>query len=477
MKTERINQKKNTRIIQQRSNDAGGSHIVDNRQNKNQGFLFGSSLQRVEDDGEDVLQGKMSGTVQRVEEEDDEVLQGKMAAPAPKNETGLPDDLKAGVENLSGFSLDDVRVHYNSSKPATVQALAYTQGTDIHVAPGQEKHLPHEAWHVAQQMAGRVSPTTNINGMPVNDNASLEHEADVMGEKALKESVPMQLKSNKRTQISSGTVKQLKLAQDRLNVVGETHLESDPRRADERRFVASTIPGGGYWTESEFRTVSGYGDPTKLRSLQRFALAKLFGNKYLNIAKNINSLLNMRSSNPETLQRAHTIAAQAKSNFLLLLSEQNCSKHLDQCRIEINNNSSILSSKPVIRTRLLSELTSLYNMAFSIEMTQRNIQISHLYNLLITFNANMQRVQGLIESEIGRVESEDTIAMRRSLSMHIAANENSTRRGVWKVGDAHRKDIEENIWPEGRKYNLMSKAEFNEEYDSLTQRLFRFFGL
>lgn len=105
-------------------------------------------------------------------------------APRPNN-TGMPDNLKAGIESLSGFSMDDVRVHYNSSKPATVQALAYTQGTDIHVAPGQEKHLPHEAWHVAQQMAGRVSPTTNINGMPVNDNASLEHEADVMGEKAV----------------------------------------------------------------------------------------------------------------------------------------------------------------------------------------------------------------------------------------------------------------------------------------------------
>ena len=104
--------------------------------------------------------------------------------PRPNN-TGMPDNLKAGIESLSGFSMDDVRVHYNSSKPATVQALAYTQGTDIHVAPGQEKHLPHEAWHVAQQMAGRVSPTTNINGMPVNDNVALEHEADVMGEKAV----------------------------------------------------------------------------------------------------------------------------------------------------------------------------------------------------------------------------------------------------------------------------------------------------
>ena len=100
------------------------------------------------------------------------------------NDTGLPDNLKTGVEELSGFSMDDVKVHYNSSQPATVQALAYTQGTDIHVAPGQERYLPHEAWHVAQQMSGRVEPTTEVGGMPVNDNVGLEHEADVMGARA-----------------------------------------------------------------------------------------------------------------------------------------------------------------------------------------------------------------------------------------------------------------------------------------------------
>ena len=62
-----------------------------------------------------------------------------------ENRTGLPDNLKAGVERLSGMAMGDVRVHYNSAKPAQLQALAYTQGTDIHVGPGQERHLPHEA--------------------------------------------------------------------------------------------------------------------------------------------------------------------------------------------------------------------------------------------------------------------------------------------------------------------------------------------
>lgn len=103
-----------------------------------------------------------------------------------ENNTGLPDGLKSGVENLSGHSLDDVKVHYNSDKPAQLQAHAYAQGTDIHVASGQEKHLPHEAWHVVQQKQGRVKPTTQLKGkIAINDDTALEKEADVMGEKSL----------------------------------------------------------------------------------------------------------------------------------------------------------------------------------------------------------------------------------------------------------------------------------------------------
>lgn len=102
------------------------------------------------------------------------------------NTTGLPDNLKAGIENISGYSMNDVKVHYNSAKPATLQAHAYAQGTDIHLAPGQERHLPHEAWHVVQQKQGRVKPTQQLKSrIPVNDDTGLEKEADSMGRKAL----------------------------------------------------------------------------------------------------------------------------------------------------------------------------------------------------------------------------------------------------------------------------------------------------
>jgi hypothetical protein len=116
---------------------------------------------------------------------DKHVLQQK---PVQKknNDTGLPDQLKAGIENLSGYSMDSVKVHYNSNKPAQLQAHAYAQGNDIHLASGQEKHLAHEAWHVVQQKQGRVQATMQMKGnIAVNDDAGLEHEADVMGAKAL----------------------------------------------------------------------------------------------------------------------------------------------------------------------------------------------------------------------------------------------------------------------------------------------------
>jgi hypothetical protein len=111
--------------------------------------------------------------------------QREFAPPQRKpNATGLPDGLKAGVEHLSGLAMDDVRVHYNSARPARLQAWAYTHGTDIHVGPGQEQHLPHEAWHVVQQKQGRVKPTLQMKGVAINDDSLFETEADAMGAQA-----------------------------------------------------------------------------------------------------------------------------------------------------------------------------------------------------------------------------------------------------------------------------------------------------
>ncbi len=151
------------------------------------------SVQRTPPEEEELLQGKFT-TAQRIGAEEEEPLQGKFSQSLQReqenasvpNQTGMPDNLRNGIESLAGMDVSDVRVHYNSSRPAQLNALAYAQGSDIHLGSGQEKHLPHEVWHTVQQRQGRVQPTTQIGGEIINDDAALEHEADVMGEKAVR---------------------------------------------------------------------------------------------------------------------------------------------------------------------------------------------------------------------------------------------------------------------------------------------------
>lgn len=108
------------------------------------------------------------------------------AAPVQRVERtgGLPSDLQSGLEAMSGIDLSDVRVHQNSAKPAQLKAKAFAQGSNIHLGPGQQQHLPHEAWHVVQQKQGRVGATVQMKGAAINDDPALEKEADVMGAKA-----------------------------------------------------------------------------------------------------------------------------------------------------------------------------------------------------------------------------------------------------------------------------------------------------
>lgn len=94
------------------------------------------------------------------------------------NLTGIPTQMKLDFEQRSGLSFDDVRVHYNSDKPAQLQALAYTQGTQVYVGPGQERHLPHELGHVVQQKLGLVRPTARLGNIPINNSNHMEQMAD-----------------------------------------------------------------------------------------------------------------------------------------------------------------------------------------------------------------------------------------------------------------------------------------------------------
>ncbi|HEY0195198.1 MAG TPA: DUF4157 domain-containing protein, partial [Kofleriaceae bacterium] len=98
---------------------------------------------------------------------------------------GLPATLRGGLEQLSGLDLEGVRVHRGSSEPARLNARAFARGTEIHLGPGNDADLAHEAWHVVQQLQGRVASTTRHGGAAINDDPGLEREADEMGARAV----------------------------------------------------------------------------------------------------------------------------------------------------------------------------------------------------------------------------------------------------------------------------------------------------
>lgn len=147
--------------------DKPGQNIQQTSANTADNFIAGKAWQREETPEEDTVKRTL-----------------KPVQKKPGN-TGLPDNLKSGIESLGGYDMSDVKVHYNSAKPVQLQALTYARGSDISLPSGQERKLPHEAWHVVQQKQGRVRATLQLKGVGINDDTVLEREADVMGARAL----------------------------------------------------------------------------------------------------------------------------------------------------------------------------------------------------------------------------------------------------------------------------------------------------
>jgi hypothetical protein len=187
------------------------------------------------------------------------------AGSSDPNKTGLPDNLKTGMESLSGMPLDDVNVHYNSEKPAQLQALAYAQGTDIHLGPGQEEHLPHELGHVVQQKKGTVKPTMQMmgksEGVPVNDDPQLEREADLMGGEAL------QMKANEKE--SNPAADKLKQGMSALSSgKGPVQREEDPYAESSYEEEA---PVSDPYAESSYEEEAPVSDPNAESSTEEEA--------------------------------------------------------------------------------------------------------------------------------------------------------------------------------------------------------------
>ena len=95
--------------------------------------------QRVEvDEGDELpLQGRFANAAVQRQTDTAEGVEGPQQTQVDESRGGLPAQLRAGIEALSGMDMSGVRVHRNSDKPAQLSALAYAQGNDIHLGPGR----------------------------------------------------------------------------------------------------------------------------------------------------------------------------------------------------------------------------------------------------------------------------------------------------------------------------------------------------
>ncbi|WP_406694000.1 DUF4157 domain-containing protein [Singulisphaera sp. Ch08] len=108
------------------------------------------------------------------------------AAPARHGQL-LPQSFRHQMEAAFGADFSAIRIH-EGHQATHVGAIAYTQGTNIHLAPGHaslasshcQEIIGHELAHVVQQRSGARIPNVPRGMVEVD----LEAEANSLGERA-----------------------------------------------------------------------------------------------------------------------------------------------------------------------------------------------------------------------------------------------------------------------------------------------------
>jgi antitoxin component HigA of HigAB toxin-antitoxin module len=104
----------------------------------------------------------------------------------------MPEEVQANMEHSFGEDFSDVQIHDNSTKAEDLGAKAFTQGKDVHFAPGEfqpdskegQELIGHELTHVVQQKECKVHGSEVHGKKMVNQDPALEKEADDAGKLA-----------------------------------------------------------------------------------------------------------------------------------------------------------------------------------------------------------------------------------------------------------------------------------------------------
>ncbi len=311
------------------------------------------------------------------------------------------------------------------------------------------------------------------------------------------------------------------LVKDRLNVVGEDHIESgrEIRRRCEKSYTAQYSGSSSYWLEHEFR-VRGKtfsekvrsrfhgsdkrptADPFKLRFLQKMVLIEQYGiPNLLGSFEIINRAKQIGESERKTLTEELTkyfdalIEDMTGDIYASLRWLEQLSQGKDGFELSQEDKTKFLEYKPNldnIKNQYIMAMITLFIKAennlpeyfneFIIHEEKKFFKKNKPKNKLHIEARNnvdnareiVQRLEVTTKAIIDSLKSQlkienpldftaEKIIEMRSISMHEAAKNRWEKKGVWKIGDFHVEDIKK-LFPSDIKYNLVTREEFNKHF-------------
>jgi hypothetical protein len=285
----------------------------------------------------------------------------------------------------------------------------------------------------------------------------------------------------RQTGIPSNTVAQLaKLESDKLNVAGEQHDESGPRRDKEQLLANEKTGSNNYWTEGEFTIAADSAvpaDPYELRykHILQFGLSLgIYDSDFkkkesylerleygsLEILTTIKDGLKLfyvddlvlYGSKMEAMGKYNAYAigiAEAHKNIL-----QNCNRA--EALVNPMIEASTSEGEDLFGTGIPVKQTDTDKL---ISMVRGSKDLSGVLDEIVLNISYLHTMLQKIDTELNF--STPNFTNERSEAMHKSATARATEKGLWKIGDAHAKDLNKKWF---KKYNLLSREDFNEEY-------------
>lgn len=264
---------------------------------------------------------------------------------------------------------------------------------------------------------------------------------------------------------------QSKLEKDKLNVVGEQHLESGKRREQEIKYV-KTVMGeqAGYWTESEF-TAEGdtdFGDPKHLRlafllkRLRDFIIPRIYTSLELSIAEK------KTNGGIRQLERLKTGMETALDDYLTLIQNENkiILKLINQKKYPLAGyigQSEFVAWAAKLIDLIQSLIAGIKKTEDYLNLDDSKRDVSSLKKLAGSLNDTLFDIGYFASKSINQdLKGQQDFSGQRSRKMHEAANKTYQKPGVWKIGQVHVDDIKKEFKASDRQYGLMDRSEFTD---------------